>query len=488
MTKNKSSFLQNLPWILFTLTLFLLIPILVLVQKKMSGDGTLYASIAWNMAHNIGSLWHPVNAPSVFPQFYEHPSLGMFINSLFFRVFGDNFIVDRLYCLATMLLSLVAMILIWFQLQPSASRKLLWLPILCWVAVPLTTRAYGGNAVEDLLVVFTTFSVWAILHTLLRSEKIGVFSLLFASVCMTGAFFTNGLQAFFPIATPLIYAIVFHRSSWKVIFTQTSLLIFFTAAIIGAVLLHRPAFVFIQHYFDAQVLATFDHARVGNGNYQGIAHLMGILIIFGDLFPLLIVMSVMFAVFAKKAQQPFLRLIKEKISNKNIIFFLLVGLSASLPILASSRQESHYFLQAFPFYILMCVEMLTPIIVSWTTNTNIQTTAYKRITAAGVIFSIVAFIIVVSLYGRSPIVLQDVTMISKVVPNNSSILVRPKLFPNWNLHAYFYRYHRIDLTEKAGAPFYLQYKEDPYRPIGYQKVNLPLQHYVLYKMRIKMKT
>src|SRR3990167_7332052 len=434
----KIFFRQNLPWFLFSCGLFILTTVLILVQKKMDSDGTLYASVAWNMAHNIGSLWHPVNTPSVFPQFYEHPSFGMFINSLFFRIFGDNFIVDRLYCLFTLILSVWATTLIWYQSQTVASKYLWWLLLFCWSAVPLMGNCYGANVIEDLLVVFTTFSVWAILRILFHTSKIGVLSLLFASACMTGAFFSNGLQAFFPFAVPIIYQVVFCDRKWKVILTQTFLLILFTTAIIFSVFLYHPAFAFIRQYFFEQIVATFTHARIGNGNYKGFAHLTGMWFVLHNLLWLFLAIMVVFIILAKKSAKTFLNIAKENIVNRKVILFLLIGLSASLPILASSRQMPHYFLQAFPFYILMFLEILTPM-------------------------------------------LKDVDAISKIVPKNAAISVNSALFRNWNLHAYLYRYYQIDLTQNQGKPFYLQYKNDQHLLPGYQKVDVHLQKYILYK-------
>lgn len=464
INKNLNHFLfrKNLPWFLFSFALFFLITLSVLVQKEMGSDGGVYASIAWNMAHNIGSLWHPVYTPSVvlpvhtpsfFPPFYEHPSLSMYIHSLFFRLFGDNFIVDSVYCLFTLLLSLWATVLIWYQLESSSSRHLLWLVLFCWVAVPLTTRTYASNAIEDLLTMFTTFSVWASLRALLNPQKIGILCMLFASACISAAFFSNGLQAFFPLLTPLIYHCVFRKHTWKIILSQTFFLIFFTALMLWAVLSYHPAYAFIRQYLSQQVIATFTHARIGNGNYRGFSHLIGIPLILVNLLPLFFVIGVVFAVWAKKSQKTFSSVMKENTVNKNALFFLLIGLSASLPVLASSRQMMHYFLQAYPFFILMCLAILTPIMARWISCTNIHAAYYKKILIFTGAFFIATSIMLVKLYGREAPMLQEVNMISTLVPNNSAISVNPTLFQNWNLHTYFYRYHQIALTKKTRRAF-----------------------------------
>ncbi len=479
---NKIAYQQNLPWVLFTLALFIVISISVLVQKRILSDGSCYASIAWNMAHGIGSLWRPIYTPTVLaPVFYEHPTLGMFVDSFFFRAFGSSFIVERIYCFTMLLLTWCAMGLVWFRLQPSANRYILWLLVFCWVIVPEMSHAYGGNAIELLLVVFTTFSVWIIICAL-QSDRLNILRLLLASICMSGAFFTNGFQAFFPLAAPFIYKIVFSRSSWKLIGAQTLLLILFTAAIIGAVFLYHPAYTFMHHYFFQQVFATFTHARIGNGNYRGFSHLMGIWMLLRNFLISLCIISVVFKIMAKKTGQPFFQIVKEKLRNKNVIFLFLIGVSASLPILASSRQMNHYFLQAFPFFILTCIVILTPIAQQWISHTDTHVLYYKKMLKTGTILVAVTTVIVIALYGHSPPMLQDVTAISKVVPNDTMISAGSNnVWNNWNLQGYFYRYHQIYFSQKTGAPFLLEDKVHAYLPAGYEKVDLSLHKFVLYK-------
>src|SRR3990167_4418365 len=92
----------NRRWIplwLFSLSLLLILFVLPLTRQGMFLDGVLYAAIAKNLALGYGSLWHPFYSQTDFSVFYEHPPLAIYFQSLFFKLAGQGFGVEQLYCL-----------------------------------------------------------------------------------------------------------------------------------------------------------------------------------------------------------------------------------------------------------------------------------------------------------------------------------------------------------------------------------------------------
>jgi 4-amino-4-deoxy-L-arabinose transferase-like glycosyltransferase len=79
------------------LTVFLGICSPFLFTYGMFLDGTIYAVIAKNMAWGKGSFWQPHYTETLFSAFYEHPPLALWIESLFFRIFGTSIFVERFY-------------------------------------------------------------------------------------------------------------------------------------------------------------------------------------------------------------------------------------------------------------------------------------------------------------------------------------------------------------------------------------------------------
>jgi 4-amino-4-deoxy-L-arabinose transferase-like glycosyltransferase len=68
----------------------------VMLLRGMSLDGITYATIARNMALDVGDLWHPFYTATLLNPFYEQPPLALWLESLLFRLCGDHWWVERL--------------------------------------------------------------------------------------------------------------------------------------------------------------------------------------------------------------------------------------------------------------------------------------------------------------------------------------------------------------------------------------------------------
>ena len=89
-----------------------------LVVQGLFGDGLLYSSISRNMAIGKGSMWQPFFSSSywldnVLPVYYENPPLMLWLESLFFRFFGDYWWVEKVYSLLIFVLNCLLIIKIW---------------------------------------------------------------------------------------------------------------------------------------------------------------------------------------------------------------------------------------------------------------------------------------------------------------------------------------------------------------------------------------
>ena len=80
---------------LFVAGLFGLFACNNLLTRGMFMDGLIYTSVADNMANGIGSFWHPTYTATQFPDFYEHPTLMMWLLSLWFRLCGSSWVSRR---------------------------------------------------------------------------------------------------------------------------------------------------------------------------------------------------------------------------------------------------------------------------------------------------------------------------------------------------------------------------------------------------------
>ena len=62
----------------------------ILIQKGMFVDGLWYATIANNLSNGLGTFWQPMLTETMAPEFYSHPPLVFWLQSLFFDVFTST--------------------------------------------------------------------------------------------------------------------------------------------------------------------------------------------------------------------------------------------------------------------------------------------------------------------------------------------------------------------------------------------------------------
>ncbi|MGY0407078.1 MAG: glycosyltransferase family 39 protein [Polaribacter sp.] len=143
-----------------------------MVQEGMFLDGVTYSAISKNLANGYGSFWEPHYTKTLFTSFHEHPPLVFIIESYFFKLFGNAFYTERIFSLATALLTAFGIIKCWKLLSdPSEIKINYWLPILIWLSVPLVSWSYKNNMLENTMGVFTIFSVYFILKALIDQGK-----------------------------------------------------------------------------------------------------------------------------------------------------------------------------------------------------------------------------------------------------------------------------------------------------------------------------
>src|SRR5213594_2445917 len=82
-------------------------------HRGMFVDGVTYASIARNLAIGRGRFWSPSYTATIYPQFHEHPPLGFWLQSVWFRALGDHPYVERLYAAAAAVATALLIAWIW---------------------------------------------------------------------------------------------------------------------------------------------------------------------------------------------------------------------------------------------------------------------------------------------------------------------------------------------------------------------------------------
>jgi len=163
-------------WLLTT-TIFIALLIPTLVQDGMFLDGITYSAISRNMASGLGSYWNPHYTKTLYSNFHEHPPLVFIIQSLFFKLFGYGIYTERIYSFLTAILTAIGIIQCWRLFnKENELKEYSWLLILLWITIPLISWSYKNNLLENTMGVFTIFSVYFIIKSLIENRIIYLFS------------------------------------------------------------------------------------------------------------------------------------------------------------------------------------------------------------------------------------------------------------------------------------------------------------------------
>src|SRR6185295_5559267 len=159
-TASSARLLTNAPFYLLVGGAFALLTISRNAQRGMFLDGVTYASIARNLAAGRGRFWEPFYTATIYPAFHEHPPLAFWLQSLWFRVLGDHWFVERAYCAAAAVLVAWLIAVTWRAVQDvdDVDQRVdtAWLPIALWMLAPVVSWTIVANLLETTVCVFVT--------------------------------------------------------------------------------------------------------------------------------------------------------------------------------------------------------------------------------------------------------------------------------------------------------------------------------------------
>lgn len=333
--KKKSSY-----WF-FTATVFagLLLPFLV--QDGMFLDGVTYSTLAKNMANGYGSFCDPHYTQTFGEHFQGHPPFSFIVESVFFKVLGNSIYTERFYCLFAALITAWGIALFWKLLNKNTEAAgYAWLPVLLWITMPLNFWAYRSNLIEITLGMFTLFAAYFITRALLENK---IIYLPLAALLILCAFLSKGPVGLFPLAVPGIFALTNKPFRFIRPVAYIILLAGFAGALFYAALVIFPGLESnLNAYLELQLRPALNGTgQLTTGNRFYILGSLAVDLLFCVL--VLLIVGIKKLVTTKTL----------KFENGRVaLFFLLVALSASLPLMVSLKQRGFYALPAVPFYVL----------------------------------------------------------------------------------------------------------------------------------------
>lgn len=447
------------------------------LQDGMFMDGLLYATVSRNLALGEGTFWFPYLSDTFHPSFHEQLPLFFFVQSWFFKLLGNTMYAERICCLVMACLTAYFMVMTWreFFHEKKELKPLYWLPVLMWVLVPPVFWAYAHNVEETMMSVFAAAAVYFIVKALNSSKAVYTY-LLLGSFSIFLCSFCKGPQGLFPLITVGAYWISMKTISVKKMLTYSLVLFSVPAALYLIFLLNDHSYLSLKSYFDARIVKTFymEGRTTATNRYFFIIRLLQ------DLVPAIAVaVAIGIAYYLKRDK------LSEKPLAKPALFFLLIGLSGSLPLMVTLEQRNFYRVTSIPFFALALAVFVAPYCVRLIEGINVNTSAFKFFRALSVVGVVAA--IGISVYMSSGTkkgkdILPDIYTIGDYLGSDKTISF-PADQGGFGPRLYLMRYYHISADVGNYAHEYLMQANESKKPvpIGYQEIDLELKKYKLYR-------
>jgi 4-amino-4-deoxy-L-arabinose transferase-like glycosyltransferase len=440
-----------------------------LMHDGMFLDGLQYAAVARNLADGEGSFWDQHYTETLFNHFHQQPPLYTGIQSLFFKVIGDSIYTERIFCLLMGIIMIFLLAIAWKKfMEDPEEKRMYWLPVLTWLFIPTVSWGLKSNVTENLMVIFDFLCVLFLVNALEGKKR--AINLFLSIIFLFAASLTKGIQGLFPIAMPIIYWITIRRIS-----LGRTIVITIVAAVSIAFIyffLFQNSVVresYIQYY--NQRLRGFPATPEGDQEY----HFYLLSRIFIELIVPFLFCLIVLLIAVKRKLSFSIKPQKKKLS----MFFLLVALSASLPLLIVYEQRGFYLITATPYFSLSLA-----LIISSPLSMLIESSMKKNyrvslaINVALIIGIVVGMIMTSQNAGkikRDHALLHDVYLIREsfeIAPNVVSVSSTD--ITDWAMQGYFERYDKISLSTNCDScNYFFQKKSSAASDIsGYKKLGL----------------
>ena len=457
----------NTTFLLLTTLLFIVIFCFGIFSDGMFFDGIMYANVARNYAHGLGSFWSLNHGNSERFLFFEQPPLTFAMQAQFFKLFGDSIYVERFYDFLFAIIHLGLIRFLWAEVTNSRN-KLYWVPMILWMSIPLCSWTFRNNLEE---VTMGAFDLAAIILILKGCRKNNLLYFLAGSFFILLASLTKGIQALFPIAAPFFYWIIYKQISFKTLLIQFMLTI--SLPVVAYIIFYftPEANYSIGLYLERRIGGTFNHLQDTKKSH--------LYLLFKLMFELLApfsLVALMWAIFKNKIHS-------YSIDQKKILLLLLIGISASFPLMVTLEQRAFYLTTSLPYYVIALSLAALPLVN--VLMGTLEGRNYLMINRAIIALIIVASI-AVFLNAKNPKrdhdLLADLYIFEEIIPRGTTFSIPESLNMEWAYHAYFIRYCYVNLDAHNKHTYYLiegvnSQIDEP----GYLKLDLPLKKFSLFK-------
>lgn len=461
--------------------MFLLLVSPGLLTEGMFLDGLWYSSIADNLSSDLSRLWHLSYTNTINTEFYSHPPLAIWLESLWFAVLGEAFWVEKLCSFFSIVLAASVLVLIWKQL--GFEMKYSFLPLFFLVLVPDISWAATNNMLENTMMIFVLLTVLFMLKSYDGKRK-WLFVLL-SSLTLFLSFMTKGFTGLYTLAFPFCMWLVRREETFMKMFCDTLWILFlFMLWFTLMVTLSDSAQTYFRNYFTLVLNGV--EVRTVPSRFTIIYKFVS------QLLPSVCIL-IMFVLYGIKLRKNGFRKEKNGIKiHKSLdlsVVFMLLALCGVVPVMLSLKQRGFYVLTVYPFcaiaFSVLVLSNVKKMFEIWSDRTkNIIFALSLFLFVSGIAANVFNF----GRIGRDETKIEDMKVILRKVGRGDVVSVPLSMRREYSLYGYYYRYGKVSLTHlEMGHEWLLLDDGNDFEAMRldtlYVPEDLPTKRYRLYRLK-----
>ncbi len=462
-------YFQLNPFVSITIVVFSTLLLFTGVQHGLFMDGLIYSSVAHNMANGYGTFFEPMFTHSTINPFHEHPPLAFGILAIFFKIFGHAFWIEKFYSILVAIIIAFLIRKIWNEISKETGVKdeRWWIVVLFWITIPMCYWSVRNNMLENVMGMFSMLSFY-IMFAVRNSERKFSPVHIAAGAILVLSFLSKGFPGMFPLVTPILLFLFYKRQSFSVAVWQNAqvflgfLFLMLLALVVPGMLENLKA------YFNIQLLPSLSGETVVVRRTLILEALLNQIIV--HLFLAAIVVFISYKLYRRKI----VFLTNQK---RTMYFFLVVGLSATIPIMLSPKQLGFYTVPSLPYYMFALVLLIYSIYDGCVVRLEHsgKWNVFRKVSFGLLIVPIIVSILFAGKVSRDREVLAEVHQLGEHLGRDKEISLSSALYPEWGLMGYLQRYYFIGCKRTEEKLPYLLLKKGETLPEGYADENLNLK-------------
>lgn len=477
------------------------------LSEGLSNVGMNNAVVSQRMAEGFEGFWLPsLTTPGNIDRMNYLP-LGYWIESQWYRVFGSNsFMAEKVYSVLTYFIIAALMIWIWYLI--GMPRRTGWVPLMCWITIPIVSWSATNNLLESTMTIFVMLSV----VFLIKSEKATavirmrvavskaattymisqVVWVALAAIAMELAFMVKGFSGLFPIVLPLFFWLIVNREGafypW---ISMGFILLVWIVTMFVVVFISPDVYHHLYNYLHHQMIGGLLHVQTVASRF----YIIYVLVVQAALpLAILAIISLL-----RIKSRPFYRFMlfwrhSEKLTAVEVEhsrmgwMMLALGLSGILPIMLGLKQQEFYIVPTLPFFALAMGCLIYDLIEDWLLN--ISKLANGVLVAIAVLVFGSGLILNISSIHKvncNEELLSDMNVILPYLSEGEIVSASDEIIQYPEVAEYFYRYKQITFDSMPGRQHFISMYVDASKEITgenyYTDMELPTQIYRIYELK-----